>query len=136
MDRTSPPQQPRLRVMPFHLTDERLENHRARWFFAARVYCRDDGDVMIILPDLLDDRRRCVPDHTIEADGIDDSVGAAQREVNDLHRVEKQELVRFVGHIRGGELFHLEVSGLLDARDPQRGHAINLPDVKEALYDH
>ena len=124
------------RVMLFHLADERLENHRARWFFAARVNCSDDGDVVIIFPDLLDDRRRRVPDHTIEADGIDDSVGAAPREVNDLYRVEEQELVRLVGHIRGGELLHLEVPGLLDARDPQRGHAINLPDVDEALYDH
>ena len=24
-------------VMPFYLTDERLDNHRARWLFAARV---------------------------------------------------------------------------------------------------
>ena len=69
--------------LPFHLTDERLENHRARWFFAARVNCSDDGNVVIIVPDLLDDRRRRVPDHAIEADGIDDPVGATAREVND-----------------------------------------------------
>lgn len=60
--------------MSFHLTDERFENHRARWFFAAGVNCGDDGDVVIILPDLFNDRRRCVPDHAIEADGVDDSV--------------------------------------------------------------
>jgi hypothetical protein len=32
--------------------------------------------VVIIVPDLLDDRRRRVPDHAIETDGIDDPVGA------------------------------------------------------------
>ncbi len=53
-DRASPlPQRLRLHVMPFHLADERLENHRARRFFAARVYCSDNQDVVIIIPDLL-----------------------------------------------------------------------------------
>ena len=88
---SSPPRQLHPRIMSFHLADERLENHRARWFFAARVNCSDDGDVVIIFPDLLDDRRRRVPDHAIEADGIDDSVCATAREVNNTPKRQKDK---------------------------------------------
>jgi hypothetical protein len=44
-------------VMPLHLADKSLEDHCARWIFAARVDCGYDGDVVIVIPDFLYDRR-------------------------------------------------------------------------------